>query len=98
MSRHITMLAVSDMRARRARYLLLVVVIAIGAALMVALSTISIGAKIYVQNQLYQIFPADILVYSNSIDIPYAFVESLRSLPYVQSAEPVVMLTGTLGN
>jgi len=98
MSRHITMLAVSDMRARRARYLLLVVVIAIGAALMVALSTISIGTKIYVQNQLYQIFPADILVYSNSIDIPYAFVESLRSLPYVQSAEPVVMLTGTLGN
>ncbi|WP_148678560.1 ABC transporter permease [Thermoproteus uzoniensis] len=96
--RHITMLATSDMRARKARYLLLVVVIAIGAALMVALSTISVGAKIYVKNQLYQIFPADILIYSNSINIPYAFVSSLRSIPYVQSAEPVVMLTGTLGN
>ncbi|MGC8972577.1 MAG: ABC transporter permease [Thermoproteus sp.] len=96
--RHITMLATSDMRARKARYLLLVIVIAIGAALMVALSIISVGAKIYVKNQLYQIFPADILIYSNSINIPYAFVSSLRSIPYVQSAEPVVMLTGTLGN
>lgn len=92
------MLALSDLKARRARYVLLAVVIAIGAALMVALSTISVGAKIYVQNQLYQIFPADILIYSNSIDIPYAFISSLRALPYVQNAEPVVMLTGSLGN
>ncbi|MEZ0247712.1 MAG: FtsX-like permease family protein [Thermoproteus sp.] len=96
--RHIAMLALSDLKARRARYVLLAVVIAIGAALMVALSTISVGAKIYVQNQLYQIFPADILIYSNSIDIPYAFISSLRALPYVQNAEPVVMLTGSLGN
>ena len=96
--RHIVMLATSDLKARRTRYALLVIVIAVGAALMVALSTISVGAKIYVQNQLYQIFPADILIYSNSIDIPYAFVSALRSQPYVQSAEPVIMLTGTLGN
>lgn len=96
--RHVVMLALSDLKARRTRYVLLAIVIAVGAALMVALSTISIGAKIYIQNQLYQIFPADILIYSNSIDIPYAFVSALRSLPYVQSAEPVVMLTGTLGN
>lgn len=96
--RHIVMLATSDLKARRTRYALLVIVIAVGAALMVALSTISVGAKIYVQNQLYQIFPADILIYSNSIDIPYAFVSALRAQPYVQSAEPVIMLTGTLGN
>lgn len=96
--RHVVMLALSDLRARRTRYVLLAAVIAVGAALMVALSTISIGTKIYVQNQLYQIFPADILIYSNSIDIPYAFVSALRSQQYVQSAEPVVMLTGTLGN
>lgn len=92
------MLALSDLKARRTRYVLLAVVIAIGAALMVALSTISVGAKIYVQDQLYQIFPADILIYSNSIDIPYAFISTLRTLPYVQNAEPVVMLTGSLGN
>lgn len=95
---HVIMLALSDLRSRRARYLLVALVIAIGAALMVGLSTISLGAKIYVQNQLYQIFPADILIYSNSIDIPRAFVDALRASPYVESAEPVLMLTGTLGN
>jgi putative ABC transport system permease protein len=92
------MLASGDLRARRTRYLLLVIVIAVGSALMVALSTISVGTKIYVQDQLYQIFPADILIYSQSIDIPNAFVNALRALPYVQSAEPVLMLTGVVGN
>ncbi|MBP1449239.1 MAG: ABC transporter permease, partial [Thermoproteus sp.] len=92
------MLASGDLKLRRTRYVLLALVIAVGSALMVALSTISVGAKIYVQNQLYQIFPADILIYSNGIDIPSAFISALRSLPYVQNAEPVVMLTGAAGN
>lgn len=96
--RHIVMLASGDLKLRRTRYVLLALVIAVGSALMVALSTISVGAKIYVQNQLYQIFPADILIYSNGIDIPSAFISALRSLPYVQNAEPVVMLTGAAGN
>lgn len=89
------MLALSDFRARRGRYLLTVVAIAVSVALTVALSAVSEGARAYVDNALKRIYPADIMLYSDSINIPTRLVEALGNA--AGEAQGIVIATGVYG-
>jgi putative ABC transport system permease protein len=91
------MLAFSDMRARLLRYFLTALAIGVGVALLVSLTAVSDAAREYVERTLTQLYPADIMVYSESVNIPAYLVHELREHPLVEAAHGVVITTGLHG-
>ncbi len=94
---HVFTIAAGDFRARFVRYLLTALVIAVGVALLVALTAVSDATRDYVEQTLYRVYPADIMMYSDSINIPQYFVDVLQKNAVVESAEGIIMYTGTYG-
>ncbi|ACB40374.1 ABC transporter permease [Pyrobaculum neutrophilum] len=91
---HILMIAVGDFKARAVRYILTALAIGVGVALLVALTAVSDATRDYVQQTLLRLYPADIMLYSESINIPMRLVDYLRGYPLVQTAEGIIITTG----
>ncbi|AET32003.1 ABC transporter permease [Pyrobaculum ferrireducens] len=94
---HILMIAVGDFRARLLRYLLTGVAIGVGVALLVALYAVSDATRSYVEDMLYKVYPADLLMYSESINIPQGVLDAIRRVPYVESANGIILTSGVYG-
>jgi putative ABC transport system permease protein len=88
------MLAAGDFKARYVRYLLATLAITVGVALTIALTAVSDATKLYVEQMLYRVYPADLMIYSESINIPTQLVESIRKIPQVENAEGIIIMTG----
>jgi len=88
------MLAAGDFKARYVRYLLATLAITVGVALTIALTAVSDATKLYVEQMLYRVYPADLMIYSESINIPTQLVESIRNTPQVENAEGIIIMTG----
>ncbi|MEM4437072.1 MAG: ABC transporter permease [Pyrobaculum sp.] len=91
---HVVMLAAGDFKARYVRYLLATLAITVGVALTIALTAVSDATKLYVEQMLYRVYPADLMIYSESINIPTQLVESIRNTPQVENAEGIIIMTG----
>ncbi len=91
---HIFLIAAGDFKARIARYLLTALAIGVGVALLVALVIVSDATREYVEQTLFRVYPADIMIYSDSINIPIYIVDTLRSNAAVETAEGIVITTG----
>ncbi|MEM4509793.1 MAG: ABC transporter permease [Pyrobaculum sp.] len=91
---HVVMLAAGDFKARYVRYLLATLAITVGVALTIALTAVSDATKLYVEQMLYRVYPADLMIYSESINIPTQLVESIRQTPQVENAEGIIIMTG----
>ncbi|MEM5827757.1 MAG: ABC transporter permease [Pyrobaculum sp.] len=91
---HVVMLAAGDFKARYVRYLLATLAITVGVALTIALTAVSDATKLYVEQMLYRVYPADLMIYSESINIPTQLVESIRKIPQVENAEGIIIMTG----
>jgi putative ABC transport system permease protein len=63
-------------------------------ALLVALVVVSEATREYVEQTLFKVYPADIMIYSDSINIPIYIVDVLRSNAAVETAEGIVITTG----
>jgi len=92
--RHVIILALGDFKSKKTRYLLSTLVLAVSIALVVALFSISAGAKTYVENMLYRVYPADVMIYSESVTIPIRLADIFEAEDYVSDAEGIVILTG----
>lgn len=88
------MIAMGDFKARAVRYILTALAIGVGVALLVALTAVSDATREYVQQTLLRLYPADIMLYSESINIPIRLVDYLRGYPLVQTAEGIIITTG----
>ncbi|MFN3804335.1 MAG: ABC transporter permease [Pyrobaculum sp.] len=95
--RHIYIIAMGDFKARAVRYLLTAIAIGVGVALLVALVTVSDATREYVEQTLYRVYPADIMMYSESINIPQHLVDVIKKSPVVESAEGIIIATGVYG-
>jgi len=93
---HVLMLALGDLKSRALRYLLTAVAIGVGVALLVALIAVSDATRAYVEQTLYKVYPADIMMYSDSINIPQRLVDLLQRNPAVSGAEGIIITTGVL--
>ncbi|MCI4446352.1 MAG: ABC transporter permease [Pyrobaculum sp.] len=91
---HVLLIAVGDFKARVARYILTALAIGVGVALLVALVAVTDATRDYVEHTLYKIYPADIMLYSDSINIPTYLVEELRSNAAVEAAEGIILTSG----
>ena len=91
---HIVMLAAGDFKMRIARYLLTALAISVGVALVVALAAVSDAARSYVEQTLYKVYPADVMMYSESINIPQRLLDVLKKSPAIESAEGIIITTG----
>jgi len=88
------MIAAGDFKARLMRYLLTAVAIGVGVALLVALVAVSDATREYVEQTLFKVYPADIMIYSDSINIPLYIVETLRNNAEIETAEGIIIATG----
>ncbi len=95
--RHVVLVAGRDLRARKGRYTLVALAIAAGTALLVALSTVTFGLKVYVEGQIRELYPADIMLYSDRIEIPVDIVEVIGSIEGVDAVEPLILVGASLG-
>jgi putative ABC transport system permease protein len=91
---HVLLLAVGDFKARATRYILTALAIGVGVALLVALVAVTDATKDYVEQTLYKVYPADIMLYSDSINIPVYLVEELRNNAAVEAAEGIILISG----
>ena len=91
---HVFLIAAGDFRARAVRYLLTALAIGVGVALLVALVAVSDATREYVERTLFKVYPADIMLYSDSVNIPTYIVETLRGNAVVDTAEGIVITTG----
>lgn len=91
---HIVLIASGDLKARYVRYLLATLAIAVGVALTVALTAVSDATREYIEGTLYRVYPADIMMYSEFINIPSHVVNTLRSHFLVENAEGIIITTG----
>jgi putative ABC transport system permease protein len=91
---HVLLIAVGDFKARVARYILTALAIGVGVALLVALVAVTDATRDYVEHTLYRVYPADIMLYSDSINIPTYFVEELRNNAAVEAAEGIILISG----
>jgi putative ABC transport system permease protein len=91
---HVLLIAVGDFKARVARYILTALAIGVGVALLVALVAVTDATRDYVEQTLYRVYPADIMLYSDSINIPTYFVEELRNNAAVEAAEGIILISG----
>jgi putative ABC transport system permease protein len=94
---HVLLIAVGDFKARVARYILTALAIGVGVALLVALVAVTDATRDYVEHTLYRVYPADIMLYSDSINIPTYFVEELRNNAAVEAAEGIIVTSGVAG-
>jgi putative ABC transport system permease protein len=88
------LLAVGDFKARATRYILTALAIGVGVALLVALVAVTDATRDYVEQTLYKVYPADIMLYSDSINIPVYLVEELRNNAAVEAAEGIILISG----
>ncbi len=86
------LVARGDLKARRGRYVLAALAIVAGTALLVALSTVTFGLKVYVEGQIRELYPADIMLYSDRIEIPVEVVEEIRAMEGVAAVEPLILV------
>jgi putative ABC transport system permease protein len=91
---HVLLLAVGDFKARATRYILTALAIGVGVALLVALVAVTDATRDYVEQTLYKVYPADIMLYSDSINIPIYLVEELRNNAAVEAAEGIILISG----
>jgi putative ABC transport system permease protein len=91
---HVLLLAVGDFKARATRYILTALAIGVGVALLVALVAVTDATRDYVEQTLYKVYPADIMLYSDSINIPVYLVEELRNNAAVEAAEGIILISG----
>ncbi len=91
---HVLLLAVGDFKARATRYILTALAIGVGVALLVALVAVTDATRDYVEQTLYRVYPADIMLYSDSINIPIYLVEELRNNAAVEAAEGIILISG----
>ncbi len=91
---HVLLLAVGDFKARATRYILTALAIGVGVALLVALVAVTDATRDYVEQTLYRVYPADIMLYSDSINIPVYLVEGLRNNAAVEAAEGIILISG----
>ena len=91
---HVLLLAVGDFKARATRYILTALAIGVGVALLVALVAVTDATRDYVEQTLYRVYPADIMLYSDSINIPIYLVEELRNNAAVGAAEGIILISG----
>jgi putative ABC transport system permease protein len=91
---HVLLIAAGDFKARVARYILTALAIGVGVALLVALVAVTDATRDYVEHTLYRVYPADIMLYSDSINIPTYFVEELRNNAAVEAAEGIILISG----
>jgi putative ABC transport system permease protein len=91
---HVLLIAAGDFKARVTRYILTALAIGVGVALLVALVAVTDATRDYVEQTLYRVYPADIMLYSDSINIPTYFVEELRNNAAVEAAEGIVLISG----
>jgi len=91
---HVLLIAAGDFKARVARYVLTALAIGVGVALLVALVAVTDATRDYVEQTLYRVYPADIMLYSDSINIPTYFVEELRNNAAVEAAEGIILISG----
>ena len=88
------LLAWGDLRARRGRYVLIMLAIAVSVMLVVALNSILSGSRDFLEQTLKRVYPSDIMIMSSSIDIPERFVDELRRSPLVESVEGIIIVGG----
>jgi len=91
---HVLLIAAGDFKARVTRYILTALAIGVGVALLVALVAVTDATRDYVEQTLYRVYPADIMLYSDSINIPTYFVEELRNNAAVEAAEGIILTSG----
>jgi putative ABC transport system permease protein len=91
---HVLLIAAGDFKARVARYILTALAIGVGVALLVALVVVTDATRDYVEQTLYRVYPADIMLYSDSINIPMYLVEELRNSAAVEAAEGIILISG----
>jgi putative ABC transport system permease protein len=91
---HVLLIAAGDFKARVARYILTALAIGVGVALLVALVAVTDATRDYVEQTLYRVYPADIMLYSDSINIPTYFVEELQNNAAVEAAEGIILISG----
>lgn len=91
---HVLLIALGDFKARIMRYALTALAIGVGVALLVALMAVSDATRSYVEQTLLRVYPADIMMYSDSINIPLYLLDVLRKSPAVASAEGIIITTG----
>jgi putative ABC transport system permease protein len=91
---HVLLIAAGDFKARVARYVLTALAIGVGVALLVALVAVTDATRDYVEHTLYRVYPADIMLYSDSINIPTYLVEELRNNAAVKAAEGIILTSG----
>jgi putative ABC transport system permease protein len=91
---HVLLIAAGDFKARVARYILTALAIGVSVALLVALVAVTDATRDYVEHTLYRVYPADIMLYSDSINIPIYLVEELRSNAAVEAAEGIILTSG----
>lgn len=91
---HVLLIAAGDFKARVARYVLTALAIGVGVALLVALVAVTDATRDYVERTLYKVYPADIMLYSDSINIPTYLVEELRNNAAVETAEGIILISG----
>ncbi|MEZ0318657.1 MAG: ABC transporter permease [Pyrobaculum sp.] len=92
---HVLLIAFGDFKARLGRYILTSLAIGVSVALLVALMAVSDATRAYVEQTLYKVYPADIMIYSEAINIPTSVLDSLRKTQHVETAEGIILITGT---
>ncbi|MEM1597099.1 MAG: ABC transporter permease [Pyrobaculum sp.] len=92
---HVLLITFGDFKARLGRYLLTALAIGVSVALLVALMAVSDATRAYVEQTLYKVYPADIMIYSEAVNIPTSVLDSLKRLQHVETAEGIVIITGT---
>ncbi|MFB6470961.1 MAG: ABC transporter permease [Vulcanisaeta sp. AZ3] len=86
-------MSIRNLGSRRVRVILTMLAIVYSVALMITLETLTYGFKIAVVNEVENILPTDLMVYSESVSIPEAVTQVIAKLPHVAYVVPAIILS-----
>ncbi len=86
-------MSVRNLGGRRTRVILTMLAIVYSVALMITLETMTYGFKVAITNEVENILPTDLMVYSQSVSIPEEVAQVIAKLPHVSYVVPAIIIS-----
>ncbi|MGC9152441.1 MAG: ABC transporter permease [Vulcanisaeta sp.] len=86
-------MSIRNLGSRRSRVILTMLAIVYSVALMITLETMTYGFKVAITNEVENILPTDLMVYSESVSIPEAVAQVIARLPHVAYVVPAIIIS-----
>ncbi len=86
-------MSIRNLSGRKTRAILTMLAIIYSVALMITLETMTYGFKVAITNEVENILPTDLMVYSQSVSIPEAVAQVIAKLPHVSYVVPAIIIS-----